>query len=223
MKVRNDLHSDPFQKEITRLPVKRVALCFIFIISVVFITAQVQVYDKFEGSRAVTYDTKSGGRLDTAAKNPSASDINSSPTCGKYTRNKVKKFDNLKISLKGKLADVTPYATYSGVPPKFKMKVYTTAPAGTVIELQLGSKTGKNEYPASIHSQYQAKTSKQGEWEELEFIFSQIPQGSMLSSAEVDQIILLFNPGSGTADVYYFDDLTGPTVQQMVTGKDRKK
>ncbi len=204
---------------------KGVIVCSIFAMHSFFMsvqTEQTQVYDNFEGSRAVTYDIKSGGRLETSAKNISRKGINTSAQCGKYTRHKEKRYDNIKINLNGRLSDVAPYATYIGTPPKFKMKVFTNAPVGTAIELQLGNKSGK-EYPASIHSQYRANTSKRGEWEEIEFVFSHIPQGSMVSSTEVDQILLLFNPDSNTYEVFYFDDFTGPQIQQAVTKKEHKK
>lgn len=122
------------------------------------------------------------------------------------------KFANIKMNLPKKITAVDAYATYLGIPPKIKMKVYTAAPAGTLVEIHLGSKRGNNYYPAGTHSQYQAYTTKINEWEELEFKFSQIPQGSETSADQIDQIVLMFNPNSSTSDTYYFDDLTGPPI-----------
>jgi len=81
-----------------------------------------------------------------------------------------------------KLADVSPFATYLGIPPKIKMKIYTTAPVGTLVEILLGSKNGNNDYPAGTNSQYQAYTTVSNGWQQLEFKFSQIPQGSETST-----------------------------------------
>lgn len=170
-----------------------------------------QNYDNFDGAKTLHYSAKQTG-LDTAAKNPASGQVNMSQVCAKYVRNPEKKFDNIKMTLDGKLGDVSPYATYTGIPPKIKMKVYTTAPVGTLVEILLGSKQGNNDYPAGTHSQYQAYTTKSGEWEELEFKFSQIPKGSETSATQVDQVTLLFNPNSSTADTYYFDDITGPSL-----------
>jgi hypothetical protein len=99
-----------------------------------------------------------------------------------------------------------------GLPPHLKMKVFTSAPPGTLVEILLGSKRGNNDYPAGTNSQYQAYTTKSNEWEQLEFKFSQIPQGSETSFSQIDQITLLFNPNSATSDAYYFDELTGPPL-----------
>ncbi|MGZ6539726.1 MAG: hypothetical protein ACXVEB_15230, partial [Bacteroidia bacterium] len=134
--------------------------------------------------------------------------------CAKYVRNGEKKFDVVKMSFNKKLSDssVSAYATYLGIPPKFKMKVYSTAPVGTLVEILLGSKNGNNAYPAGTNSQYQAYTTVTNAWEELEFKFSQIPKGSETSTSQIDQLTILFNPNSTTSDTYYFDDITGPSL-----------
>mgnify|MGYP006204290685 CR=1 FL=1 len=183
--------------------------------------AQDQIYDNFEGSKVITYGERFGV-LDSAVKNPAPNDVNSSSKCALYVRNGSKKFANIKMSLDRKLTGVEKYATYEGVPPRIKMKVYTTAPAGTLVEVLLGSKRGNNDYPAGTHSQYQAYTSTNNEWEELEFKFSQIPQGSETTADEIDQIVLLFNPNSSTSDAYYFDELTGPGLGNEVVPADQK-
>jgi hypothetical protein len=184
-------------------------LIFLFQLGAAF--SQVLIYDNFEGNKSIHYGERNGV-LDTLAKNPMPNAINSSLKCALYIRNGSKKFDNIKMKLPAKLADVSPYATYLGVPPKIKMKIYTAAPAGTLVEILLGSKRGNNDYPAGTNSQFQAYTTVSNEWEELEFKFSQIPQGSETSTAEIDQITLLFNPNSSTSDTYYFDDIAGPPL-----------
>ncbi len=175
-----------------------------------YVLAQ-QVYDDFEGGKVIHYSEKFGV-LDSAAKNPATNDVNNSSTCAMYVRDGSKKFANIKMSLNRNLSGVEKYATYEGIPPRLKMKVYTTAPPGTLVEVLLGSRRGNNDYPAGTHSQYQAYTSITNEWEELEFKFSQVPQGSETSADQIDQIVLLFNPNSSTSDAYYFDDLTGPAL-----------
>lgn len=185
--------------------------------------AQSSTYDNFEGNKSVYYGVKTG-ILDTLGTNPASNSINSSKKCAKYVRNGKQKFDNIKMELLGKLTGVNKYATYSGIPEAFSMKIYTSAPVGTPIELQIG-KRGKNEYPAGINSIYQARTTVSKGWEVVQFKFSQIPKGSETSETEIDQIIIMFNPNSLTSDVYYFDDLTGPslvvseTSELPITGK----
>jgi len=174
-----------------------------------FLFSQEQSYDNFEGTKVISYGERSGV-LDSAVKNPAPNNVNNSATCALYVRNGSKKFANIKMNVPQRLSGVQQYATYEGNPPRIKMKLYTTAPAGTLVEVLLGSKRGNNDYPAGTHSQYQAYTSVSNEWEELEFKFSQIPQGSETAADQIDQIVLLFNPNSSTSDSYYFDDLTGP-------------
>jgi hypothetical protein len=193
-----------------------VLLCF-GLFSFSGVKAQGVVYDNFEGVKVVYYHEK-GGVLDTLAKNPAVGDVNKSAKCGLYVRNSSRKFDNIKMGLAHNLLDVEKYATYVGIPPRFKMKVYTSAPAGTLVEILLGSRKGNNDYPSGTHSQYQAYTKVSNQWHELEFLFSQIPQGSETSASQIDQLVLLFNPNSSTSDSYYFDDLTGPPIGTQSTG-----
>src|SRR5690606_16035960 len=96
---------------------------------------------------------------------------------------------------------------------KLRMKVYTDAPAGSVVELQLGKQDG-NAYPEGTHSQYQAVTTKSGAWEELEFRFVTVPKGSETSARQVNQVTILFRPNTADAYVFYFDDLRGPVISQ---------
>lgn len=173
--------------------------------------SQSVVYDNFEGTKVIRYVEKFGV-LDTLAKNPAPNEINKSEKCGLYVRNGSKKFDNIKMGLSGHLTEVEKYATYLGVPPRLKMKIYTSAPPGTLVEILLGSKRGNNDYPAGTHSQYQAYTKVSNQWEELEFLFSQVPQGSETAANQIDQVTLLFNPNSSNSDTYYFDEITGPPV-----------
>lgn len=177
----------------------------------VFGQAGSQVYDNFEGAKVLHYGERTGV-LDTLAKNPAPNAVNNSAHCALYVRNGAKKFANIKMNVPQKLTGVEAYATYLGVPPRLKLKVYTSAPPGTLVEVLLGSKRGNNDYPAGTHSQYQAYTTKSNEWEELTFLFSQIPQGSETAADQIDQIVLLFNPNSSNSDTYYFDELTGPAT-----------
>lgn len=172
---------------------------------------QSQVYDNFEGTKFLSYGSKNGV-LDTVVKNPAPNKVNSSAKCALYIRNSGKKFDNIKMNFAGKLTGVSEYATYLGVPPKIKMKIYTNAPVGTLVEFLLGNRLGNNAYPEGTNSQFQAYTTTSNAWEELEFKFAQIPEGSQTSFNQIDQITLLFSPNSASSDTYYFDDITGPVV-----------
>jgi hypothetical protein len=193
-----------------------------FLLSAGFCKGQELVYDDFEGNKAIHYAEKFGV-LDSTAKNPKQDEVNKSEKCGKYIRNGTKKFDNIKMKLPANLVDVSPYATHYGIPPKLKMKVYTSAPVGTLVEILLGNKNRNNEYPAGTNSQYQAHTTKTNQWEELTFTFSQIPEGSQTATTEVDQVTLLFNPNSSTSDVYYFDEIKGPGFVNVTKAPDQEE
>ncbi|MES2285967.1 MAG: hypothetical protein V4547_09790 [Bacteroidota bacterium] len=186
-------------------------LFFALLFQMSSIFGQSQVYDNFEGTTFLNYGAKNGV-LDTVVKNPAPNKVNNSGKCALYIRNSGKKFDNIKMNFAGKLSGVNAYATYLGVPPKIKMKIYTNAPVGTLVEFLLGNKLGNNSYPEGTNSQYQAYTTTTNAWEELEFKFAQIPEGSQTSFDQIDQITLLFSPNSSSSDTYYFDDITGPVV-----------
>ena len=190
----------------------------ILVIAVTVTSAQ-QNYNDFEGNILFSITYKSG-KLNVRAKNPFADEVNESSHCVKYKRTSAEPYDNIKLLMARALKDVLDYSKYDAGAPKIKMKVYTSAPPGTFIEIQLGKQT-EMEYPRSVHSQYQAVTSKQNEWEELEFNFSQIPKGSLVKSNEINQINILFAPGTKKAEIFYFDDLTGPSLvaEKNNTGK----
>jgi hypothetical protein len=171
-----------------------------------------QLHDDAEGSKAICYHVNRGARIDSASANPAPDKVNGSAKCVKYMRTRAK-YDCLKMYPLGKIADVSNYTTYEDNAPKLRMKVFTSAPVGTLIEIQLGKKTG-NPFPEGTHSQFQAKTTTSNAWEELEFVFAQNPKGSMTGPTEIDQVTILFDPNTLTNDTYYFDDLIGPTISK---------
>ena len=169
-----------------------------------------QNYDDFDGNKFQIFGS-SNGTLDSTFINPGVDTINSSLMCAKYERADSVQYDNIKMYPMIKLVDVTPYATNIGTLPKIKMKLYTTAPVGTRVELQLGIKSDNN-FPSGVHSIYRDSTTTQNEWEELVFDFVQIPSGALVGPTQVDKITLFFSPFSLNDDIYYFDDLTGPNL-----------
>jgi hypothetical protein len=173
-----------------------------------------QLYDDHDGVKMVTYHAaKNGGKFDSLAANPKRSHVNTSANCARFSRSHLR-YDFVKLLPTGKLLNVGSYATYAQPAPRLKMKVFTNAPVGTLVEIQLGKRDALTAYPDGTHSQYQAYTRKSGQWEELEFMFSQVPKGSMTSENDVDQITVLFMPNSSMQYDFYFDDLTGPQVSE---------
>jgi hypothetical protein len=151
------------------------------------------------------------GKLETDCVNPKSSTIHNGQKCIKYTRS-TNQYDNVKIHTTGKLKNVPQYAVWESN-QKLKLKLYSTAPAGTLVEIQFAKK-GIDNFPKGVHSQFQTKTSKQNDWEELTFEFVNYPEGSQVAPEEIDEIILLFSPNSSKGSVFYFYELTGPLLEQ---------
>lgn len=197
-----------------------IALITILFFNAGFLLSQ-QVYDTFEGVKWVSYQVNKGAQLDTLAANPDPDEINGSEKCARYIRGR-QRYDNLKLPLTGKITDVAKYASFQKEAPRIKMKVYTTAPVGTLIEVQLGKRTG-NAYPEGTNSQYQAFTKAQGKWQELEFSYVLSPRRSQTSDTDINQLTIVFNPNTNTGDTYYFDDLSGPFILDAPSGKVSKR
>jgi hypothetical protein len=176
-----------------------------------FVKAQ-EIYDNHEGKQMVHYQLpRNGGRLDSSSKNPKRDRVNNSYYCGLFKRSRVK-YDYVKMIPPGKLENVSDYATYDPHAPKIRMKVFTDAPVGSMIEVQLGKRNALSAYPEGTHSQFHAVTTTSGQWEQLEFRYSETPEGSTTSASEVDQVTVLFIPNSSQKYDFYFDDLSGPQL-----------
>ncbi|MCE3225905.1 MAG: hypothetical protein K0S32_456 [Bacteroidetes bacterium] len=169
-----------------------------------------QVYCDFEGTKVASL-AEWNGTMDSLAVNPApTSTINPSSVCGKYIRDTAK-YDNFKLFPYSTLSDVTSYASTSTSAPKMTMKLFTKAPAGTKIDLQLGVRSTTT-YPAGIHSEYTAVTTVQNEWQVITFNFVQMAPGTTITPTSIDKIVVLFKPGANTKDTIYFDDPTGPQL-----------
>lgn len=167
-----------------------------------------QLYCDFEGTKMV-YFGEYNGVLDSNANNPNiVNTVNLSTKCGRYIRDTAQ-YDNLKVFPMKNLADVSAYANASG--PKITMKVYSTAPAGSLIELQLGARNYIG-YPAGVHSQYTATISASKTWQLVSFNYFMSPSGSSVTATQIDKIVILYKPNTHIRDTMYFDDLTGPDM-----------
>lgn len=183
-----------------------------FFILVFIITQKVsaqQNYCDFEGNKVLSFGL-SAGILDSFALNPDPNGVNGSSRCAKYVRDTVL-YDIIRLYPNLKLVDVTPYADSSAQSPKIRIKLYSGAPVGTEIQLQLGTKS-IDTYPEGTHSSYAGITTVQNAWEVVTFYYYESPVGSLVSPTNIDKIILLFDPLSTTRDTIYFDDLTGPPL-----------
>lgn len=157
-------------------------------------------YDNFNDMRNVTYT--STGTLDEHVANPAPFIPDYPDFVGQYTRNAGETYDVLAVSNIA-LESALGYENGSKV---FFMDIYTSAPIGTQITLQLESSAlNGGAYPQGRRSAYVAHTGKLNEWHTVKFDFNQIISAATLPD-QVDHIALLFDPGHSTADVYYFDN-----------------
>ncbi|MDO9186907.1 MAG: T9SS type A sorting domain-containing protein [Bacteroidia bacterium] len=183
-----------------------------FFITVFIITQKVagqQNYCDFEGNKVISFGL-STGILDSFALNPAPDSINTSSYCAKYLRN-TSLYDIIRLYPDMKLTDVSSYANSSTQAPKITMKVYSSAPVGSQIQLQLGKKN-IDSFPAGTHSSYVTTTTVQNAWQEVTFYYYESPAGSMVLPTEIDKIILLFDPLSTSMEIIYFDDISGPPL-----------
>jgi hypothetical protein len=187
---------------------KAILIFSALIASATFAFAQ-QNYCSFDGNSLITFGYRDG-KIDSISTNPKVNKVFSGTHCIQYKRS-AQKFDNFKIHPTGMLEDVSGFATFHKSAQKIKMKVYSTAPVGTMIEVQF-TKKGMDSYPKGVHSQFQAKTKKQNEWEEIEFDFVNAPEGSQVKANEIDEIVVLFGPNTTSANTFYFGELVGPKL-----------
>ena len=173
-------------------------------------------FENFDDPGVVTFLTATTGTLNEVA-NPDASGINTSAMSGEYTRNASEVFDALFYDV----SVITDAAEYVTKQKKFYIDVYTAAPVGTQIILQLenSSQTTAINYPAGRHSRYQAFTTAQNQWERLELEFLDKPDGTNTSDTSIDNIVILFASNTTTGDVYYFDNLDSYIIDNSVPGE----
>ncbi len=91
----------------------------------------------------------------------------------------------------------------------FELDIYSPKPAGTPIEIQIGSSsTWAAAWPTGRHSVYKALTTKTNQWETLRFVLSQTADPNRAQfDTKVDRLLVLLNPNSTASDTYYLDNL----------------
>jgi beta-glucanase (GH16 family) len=139
----------------------------------------------------------------TTVSNPAPDAVNGSALSGRYVRDSGTQYDVIFYSTSA-IPDANLYS--SAIAEKsFYMDVYTNAPVGTEILVQLETSlaTATN-WPTGRHSRYVAKITENGKWQRLPFTYLDKPDPA--ASATIDKMAVLFNSNSYTGDVYYFDN-----------------
>ncbi|MCV2484517.1 family 16 glycosylhydrolase [Flavobacterium sp. SH_e] len=162
-----------------------------------------KIHEDFQSNRNVLYPVKTGV-LTEAVANPSATGINTSALVGKYVRNSSELYDVLNI----RNVTITNANDYVYGRKRLSFDIYTSAPVGTKISMQLENSnvTTATNYPSGRHSGFKATTTVQNKWETIEFEFEKIidPNTSALS---INNVVILFESNSNSGATYYFDNL----------------
>lgn len=140
----------------------------------------------------------------SVVSNPSLTGVNTSALSANYIRNSLEQYDIISYKTSG----IKDASNYSLKTKKFYIDVYTAAPIGTQLILQLenSSVATSSNYPVGRHSRYIGTTTVQNQWQRIAFEILDIPDATT-SNTGVDKIILLFASNSFTGDTYYYDNL----------------
>lgn len=176
-----------------------------------------KIHEDFQSNRNVLYPVKTGV-LTEAVANPSATGINTSALVGKYVRNSSELYDVLNI----RNVTITNANDYVYGRKRLSFDIYTSAPVGTKISMQLENSlvTTATNYPSGRHSGYKATTTVQNKWETIEFEFEKIidPNTSALT---INNVVFLFESNSNSGATYYFDNLlTKATPEKPIIATD---
>jgi beta-glucanase (GH16 family) len=145
--------------------------------------------------------------------NPGSNEINYSALVGQYVRNATEQFDVLVYDV-DQLDDATPYINRE---KKFYMDVFTDAPLGTVVLLQLenNARSQPTNYPIGRHSRYEGRIKEQGSWHRIELSLLDRPDVNT-SSTSIDQLIILFGSNTNLGSTFYFDNLDTYAPEEIV-------
>ena len=173
------------------------------------------LYDNFETTRIVAYPAVEGTLVQNAP-NPGSNTVNTSITCGAYTRQGSAKYAVLVVKPNNaRMADVAAYAT--GGTKRISIKFRSPAIGVTVgAVLQNGAKSNSTAYPGGkFGTEFSAVTTKANEWEVLTFVPSVASGGAFDATVlpgDIDQMVFQVASGTNNADTYYLDDIMGPEL-----------
>ena len=182
-------------------------LLLLILLSTSIVSAQGLLED-FEDHRFVHYNFISGV-LTQNLTNPDMTGVNTSSKCAEYQRNPSETYDLLQVRPYDNFDNVSDYVAGNKV---MSIDVWSASPNIVVqIDLQnssLVSDTSDN-YPIGRHSRYIGVTSTTNSWETVELIYDDQPDPTVLDT-DIDEFVLLFNPGTNDNITVYYDNINGP-------------
>ncbi|MGM0581679.1 MAG: family 16 glycosylhydrolase [Bacteroidota bacterium] len=159
-------------------------------------------FENFDEAGSATFFSSDGSL--TEVQNPDPNTVNGSAVSGEYVRDAETQYDVLFYETSA-ISNADQYAGI-GSDKKFYMDIYTNAPIGTEIILQLEtSNATETNYPEGRHSRYVGTITENGNWQRIEFSLLDRPDGG--ASATIEKMAILFNSNTFTGDTYYFDNL----------------
>ena len=173
-----------------------------------------QLYDNYQGTRAIKYIAyKSSGGLNADTLSPAAGSAANSTRVARYTRS-TNQYDALVVQPRGAaLADVTPFKNNV---LHMTMRVFSPAP-GIPFQITLQDSTVANgsNYPNGRNSEYIATTTATNAWETLTFNYTNTP--SATPNTGLNEIVLLIAANTTVRKKVYLDDWTGPSLVGFVS------
>ena len=168
------------------------------------VQSQALIWDDFESNRNITYTYNDGAFVHSVA-NPASDGVNDSAVVAQYTRNSAALYDVIAADV-GSIANL---AAFKSGDNAFYLDVYTAAPVGTEILIQLedASVATPDNYPNGRHSKYIAHTQVQNAWQRLRFTIEDVIDSTVADSA-VDTLVVLIDPNTNNGDTYYLDNLS---------------
>ena len=180
-------------------------LFILLLFSTTMINAQGLLED-FEDNRFINYSFVSGV-LNENITNPDMSGANTSPNCAEYIRNPSEQYDLLQIRPYDTFDNVADYVSGNKV---ITIDVWSSTP-NTIVQIDFQNSTlvEPTNYPVGRHSRYQGVTTTTNSWETISLIYQEQPDASVLDT-DIDEFVLLFNPGTNDNISLYFDNINGP-------------
>jgi beta-glucanase (GH16 family) len=160
-------------------------------------------FENFDAPATMTFNSTTGSLTETS--NPAPNVVNGSSLSGRYVRNGAEQYDVLVYDV----SNIPNAGQYVDKSRKFYVDLYTDAPVGTELLLQLETPSATpTNYPSGRHSRYVATITENGNWQRLAFQLLDRPDPGA-NDNEVSVMTLLFASNSFNSDTYYFDNLDG--------------
>ena len=154
-------------------------------------------------SRSTTRPAPPSPGCSTRAANPAPDAVNGAAAVARYTGNGAQLYDLLTATTAA-IADAAPFVRGEKA---LYLDVCAAAPVGTprLAQFENSSVATASNFPAGRHSRYRAATTVRDAWQRLTFLLDDRLDDATGDSA-VNQIVLMANPNTYSADSYRFDN-----------------